>query len=116
MNLEQLKEWLKEAKYIDTPDSSIDGCGNREDTRIFEKGGQLYSIEYCNNHPNPKWDDKCGNMSERDENGVRLKDTHGEYLYIYEPMPVIKKTYKKTIDVVEYLHDGHIIARAYDEH
>lgn len=103
MNLVELNEWLKSATYIDTTERDHDSCGNCWETRIFEKDGQNYKLGYCNNHPNPKWDADCGNMSERDKNGVRLKDNHGQYLYIYEPTPVKKTSYKKITEVVEYI-------------
>ena len=103
MNIQELDEWLKKAEYISTPEYNHDENGNKYESRVFKKDGQLYRLGYCNNHPNPKWDDKCGNMSERDDNGVRIKDEKGQLKYIYEPKPVKRVAYKKTIEIVEYL-------------
>lgn len=101
MNIKELNEWIKSAKYVTTSEYE-ENDGNKYVTKIYEKDGQLYSIHYCNNYPTAKWSDDCGYMSERDENGKRLKDEHGQHLFIYEPIPVIKHSYTKTIEVTEY--------------
>lgn len=37
---------------------------------------------------------------ERDANGVRIKDKHGENIFIYEPKPV--NAVKRMIEITEY--------------
>lgn len=34
--------------------SDYDGCGNQWSYRIFDCGGQLYRVEFCNGSPSPK--------------------------------------------------------------
>jgi len=103
MNKEEISQWIKEAEYIVTSFFEYDECGNKEETRIYEKDGQLYSLDFCDDSVNPKWDDKCGNMSERDKDGKRIKDKNGEYIYIYEPRKVRKETKIVTQEVTEYV-------------
>jgi len=104
MNKEELNQWMKEAKFITCAFCEFDGRGNKWETRIFEKDNRLYSIGFCNNHPNPKFGEH-GHESERDESGKRKKDKNGEYIYIYEPTPVKKVTTTKTIKVTEYIEE-----------
>jgi hypothetical protein len=49
MTLQELNDWIKTAKLITTKHAY--DHGNDWATKIYEKNGQLYAIEFCNNHP-----------------------------------------------------------------
>ena len=100
MNKQELEDWIKSAKYYGCAEFLYDDNGNKDATYVYEKDGKLYTISFCNDHPCSKWDEK-GRMTERDENGKRIKDKHGEYLFIYEPVEV--KEVKKMVEVTEYI-------------
>ena len=51
MTLKELNDWIKSAKHIETSRVEIDGCGNEDLYRIYEKDGKFYKIEFMNDHP-----------------------------------------------------------------
>lgn len=83
MKKEELQNWIKSAKYIDTPEDTYDDNTNRYTTNIYEKDGKLYKIEYCNGHFYEKWG-KTGFI-------------RGEY---GEPIEV--KKVKRMVEVISY--------------
>ena len=46
MNITELKEFIKNSEYIDTPHFQYDSCGNKEQTVIYKNVGKLYEIYY----------------------------------------------------------------------
>jgi hypothetical protein len=71
LNEQQLSEWLKSALFVDSTEEFVDDNGNYEGDKIFEKDGKLWSLEYCNNKPSSRWDDRKGNHGG--------EYVHGEY-------------------------------------
>ena len=52
MNLTEIEDWIKSAKYIEHgQDEFTDKCGNEETSIIYEKDGKYYRIEFQNGHP-----------------------------------------------------------------
>jgi len=101
MNKKQLEEWVKNKEYVVHSFFEYDENGNKREERIYKTiDGRLYSVSFCNNYPNPKLGDK-GYMSERDENGKRIKDEKGEFIWIYEPTEV--EEVKKMVETTEYI-------------
>ena len=100
MNKAQIELWIREAKYVTHSFFEYDESGNKRETRIFEKDGQLYALSFCNGYISAKMGEK-GLESERDDKGARIKDKNGELIYIYEPIPVRKET--KMVEVTEYV-------------
>ena len=80
MNLQELNEWIKSAKYVDTDNEETDSCTNHYCSRIYEKDGQFWQVDYCNEYPSEKWGEK------------------GYIRGVYEPQPVRKASW------VEYRH------------
>ncbi len=74
MTLGELEAWCKSAKYVETSASIFDSSGNESYTTIYEKDGQFFKIEYCNDAPYEKW------------NATRTGFVRGEY----EIIPVRK--------------------------
>lgn len=56
MTLKELKNWLKSAVFISSTYEHVGG--NKYKTSIYEKDGQLYAINSCNDHPSEKWGEK----------------------------------------------------------
>jgi hypothetical protein len=57
MNLTEMQQWVKTAKYV-TSTREVDKCGNEEVTKIYEKDGVLYGVDYCNDYFCEKWTDE----------------------------------------------------------
>jgi hypothetical protein len=55
MTLLEIQAWIKSAKHVDTVNDYYDDCGNRETTKIYEKNGQFFKIEFMNGHPYEAW-------------------------------------------------------------
>ena len=72
MNLTELNAWMKSAKFVESANHDTDSCGNYTYSRIYEKDGGFWRIEFMNNHPSEKW-------------GKR-----GYVRGVYEPKPVHK--------------------------
>jgi hypothetical protein len=70
MNLQELNEWMKSHKCVDTTDFDIDGCDNRYYSKIYEVNGQFFKVDFCNKYPSEKWGEK------------------GYVRGVYEPKPV----------------------------
>ena len=51
MELQELNDWVKSAKYIETSRTEFDECGNEDYYKIFKKDNKFYMIEYMNGHP-----------------------------------------------------------------
>ena len=58
MTLQELNDWIKSAKHIETSRVEIDGCGNEDYYRIFKKDNKFYKIEYMNDHPYNTWGER----------------------------------------------------------
>ena len=55
MTLKELNEWIDSAKLVTYQNEFTDSCGNYEYTKIFEKNGKFYCIEYQNDYPHSKY-------------------------------------------------------------
>jgi len=49
-NIQQLREWLQDALYIDG-DTDYDGSDNRWEIRIYGHDGKFYQVNYLNGEP-----------------------------------------------------------------
>lgn len=60
MTLDEIKQWVKEAKWVDTTREWPDSCGNEEEKRIYTYGddSQLWAIDSCNGHITEKYGEK----------------------------------------------------------
>lgn len=81
MTLQELKDWITAAKYIDTINEFVDSCDNREYTKIFEKDGKFYKIEYMNKYPYNQWDDKKGFVRDQYAEPKEVKKISGMMYY-----------------------------------
>ena len=101
MTKNEIEQWIKKATFVTSSYFEYDGRGNREETRIYDKDGQLYLINFFNKKPSPEWGEK-GCAVERDAYGEALKDEGGETKYIYAaPKPVTRIV--KMVEVVKYI-------------
>lgn len=76
MTLQELKEWCKGTRVVDYENDSYDDNGNHYETKIYEKDGKLWRLEFSNGHP-----------YERYERGIGY--VRGDYT---GPVEVFKKT------------------------
>ncbi len=51
MTKNEINEWLRKARYVDTENSDVDGCDNRWETKIYTKDGKFYRVEFLNQEP-----------------------------------------------------------------
>lgn len=77
MNLEELKQWMKTHKCVDTSEFRYDESGNLEEGKIFEADGKLYEVEFMNGHPLSEYR-KPGNYTPREVKRVEVVITHYE--------------------------------------
>lgn len=68
MTLQELKEWKTGAHFVDST-AEYDSSTNCWETRIYEKDGKYYSIEYLNGYPCERYVSEKGYI--RDEYEVR---------------------------------------------
>jgi hypothetical protein len=58
MSRDELNEWMKSHKCVDTTDFDIDGCDNRYYSKIYEVDGEFFRVNFCNKYPSEKWGEK----------------------------------------------------------
>ena len=71
MTLQELNDWIKSTKHIETSIYLIDSCGNEDYYKIFKKDIKFYKIEYMNGHPYERWGDRGYIRGEYDINEVK---------------------------------------------
>ena len=81
MTKEELQKWMAESKFVDS-DREFDENGNCEESRIYERNGELFRVEFQNGHPYEKWGEKSFIRG------------------VYDVRKVIRET--ETIEVVRY--------------
>lgn len=69
MTLDELKQWMRSHKCVDTDRHQYDESGNLEETRVYEVDGKFFAVELLNGTP---YHNKEGN---------------------YQPHEVIRRTY-----------------------
>lgn len=80
MTLQEIKDWVKNAKCVDT---LIDRIDNQWSTNIYLKEGKLYAISFCNGHP----------LEKRSKNHHVLRGEYLEPVEVKEKYRVIEETY-----------------------
>jgi hypothetical protein len=81
MTKDELQQWIKESKLVDSR-RHYDENSNCEEWKIYERGGELFRMEFQNGYP----------YEARNEKGI----IQGQY----QPRKVIRE--KEIIEVVRY--------------
>ena len=51
MTLKELQDWIDTAKYVDNAEVDSDRSGNEWASRVYQKGDELFIVEFLNGHP-----------------------------------------------------------------
>jgi hypothetical protein len=84
MTEQEMKEWIKNAEWVDTQYEPTDSCGNEERTDIYRVGDdpQLWAVDSCNDHITPTYGDKGWDYTN------------------YQPRKVIRTS--RMVEIIEY--------------
>jgi hypothetical protein len=92
MKKEDLDNWIKSAKYIESIESYTDSYGNYDVCKIFEKDGKLFMLSFSNQYPDKKWIDGKG----------YTKDDYAEPEEVLKKTRIVEETYYETPDEYQY--------------
>ena len=74
MTKQELKDWIKSAKYDGIAEDEYDSNGNNFRSCVYEKDGKFYLVDYCNREPS------------------EVYGKNGFIRGVYEPKEVIRHT------------------------
>lgn len=92
MKKEELDNWIKTAKYIESIELYTDACGNYEVSKIFKKNEKLYKIDFQNDYPYGKYIDGNG----------YIKGEYSDPIEVQKKTRIIEETYYETPDEYQY--------------
>jgi len=97
MNITELKEWMKSARCVDHLEDR-DKCENNWETRIYEKDGEFFKIEFLNGYALERREYYTVEPTSRFDDGTRCRNFPDEY-------DAPKKVYRKTRIIEEFYYE-----------